>query len=398
MRTLSRRAMAISPSGTLVLDAKVKELKRQGADIITFGVGEPDFDTPQHIKSGAIRAIENGFTKYTANAGIPGLREAIARKFTEENGIPCDYSQVLVSSGCKHSLNNALQVLVDDGDEVLLPVPCWVSYKEMVKLAGGRPVAIRAGEDMGFKVTPDVLLEHLTPRTKALLLNTPGNPTGTVYSRNEIEALAEFVVEKDLYVISDEVYEKLVYGNAQHTSIASLGDEIRKRTVTVNGVSKAFAMTGWRIGYAMAEPSIIKAMDSIQSQTTSCASSVSQKAAVAALEGSLEPLQGMLREFERRRDYMVERISQLPGFSVEKPDGAFYVFPRVSALFGSRVAGHLIKSASHLAEVLLEEARVAVVPGEDFGSGDNVRLSYATSVGMIEKGLDRIEETLRRGD
>ncbi len=398
MRTLSRRAMAISPSGTLVLDAKVKELKRQGADIITFGVGEPDFDTPQHIKSGAIRAIENGFTKYTANAGIPGLREAIARKFTEENGIPCDYSQVLVSSGCKHSLNNALQVLVDDGDEVLLPVPCWVSYKEMVKLAGGRPVAIRAGEDMGFKVTPDVLLEHLTPRTKALLLNTPGNPTGTVYSRNEIEALAEFVVEKDLYVISDEVYEKLVYGNAQHTSIASLGDEIRKRTVTVNGVSKAFAMTGWRIGYAMAEPSIIKAMDSIQSQTTSCASSVSQKAAVAALEGSLEPLQGMLREFERRRDYMVERISQLPGFSVEKPDGVFYVFPRVSALFGSRVAGHLIKSASHLAEVLLEEARVAVVPGEDFGSGDNVRLSYATSVGMIEKGLDRIEETLRRGD
>jgi aspartate aminotransferase len=383
----------------MALDARVKELKRQGADIITFGVGEPDFDTPGHIKAKAAEAISRGFTKYTPNAGIPELRETIARKFQEENGIACQPSQVLVSSGCKHSLYNAVQVLVDEGDEVLCPAPCWVSYKEMVRLAGGIPILVLAGEDQGFKVAPETLERFTTPRTKAVLLNTPGNPTGAVYSRQELEDLASFVLERDLYVISDEVYEKLIYGGKEHVSIASLGPEVKKRTVTVNGVSKAFSMTGWRIGYTTAEPGIIKAMDSIQSQMTSCACSISQMAALAALAGPTEPVRDMVAEFEKRRDYMAQRLQSIPGFSLgQVPDGAFYLFPRISELHGRRIGGRTVEGAASLAEVLLEAARVAVVPGEDFGSAENVRLSYATSMEAIAEGLDRVEEALGKED
>jgi len=399
MRALSKRALGISPSGTMALDARVKELKRQGADIITFGVGEPDFDTPAHIKAKAAEAISTGFTKYTPNAGIPELREAIAQKLQDENGIACQPSQVLVSSGCKHSLYNAVQVLVDEGDEVLLPAPCWVSYKEMVRLSGGVPVLVLAGEDQGFKVTPEILGRFTTPRTKVILLNTPGNPTGAVYSRQELEDLARFVLEHDLYVISDEVYEKLIYGGKEHVSIASLDPEVAKRTVTVNGVSKAFSMTGWRIGYAAAEPGIIKAMDNIQSQTTSCACSISQRAALAALEGPTEPVRDMVVEFQKRRDYMALRIQSIPGFYLGGvPDGAFYLFPRISELRGTHIGGRTVQDAASLAEALLEAARVAVVPGDDFGSAENVRLSYATSMEAIAKGLDRVEEALGKED
>lgn len=393
-RGLSRRARELSPSPTLALDAKAKEMQRRGIDVITFGVGEPDFDTPQHVKEAAIEAIRAGFTKYTPSNGIPQLKEAICAKLSRENNLQYDPSQVVVSVGAKHAIFNALQVLCDPGDEVLIPSPYWVSYPDMVKLAGAVPVIVQGKEENGFKVTVEQLEDACTPKTKVLILNSPCNPSGAVYSRDELRKIAQFAIEKDIWVISDEIYEKLVYDSAEHVSIASFGPEIYERTVTVNGVSKAYAMTGWRIGYSASPKDVAKAIGDYQSQCTSNATSISQKAAVAALLGPQEPVQAMVSEFKKRRDYMVERLNKMPGVRCRLPQGAFYVFPNFESLLQRKFGGQAVGSSSRLADILLNEAKVAVVPGEAFGMPGYIRFSYATSMEKIVEGLNRIEKAI----
>ncbi len=394
MTRLAERVRRASPSMTLVISAKAKEMKRRGVDVISLAVGEPDFDTPAHIKEAAIRAIEEGFTGYTPAAGIPELREAVAAKFRHDNGLEYDPQDVLITVGAKQAVYNALQALCDDGDEVIVPAPYWVSYTEMVKLAGGTPVVVSAGAERGF--VPDLaqLEDALSERTRAIILNTPNNPSGAVYSRQQLEAIASLAVRHDLFVIADEVYEKLVYGEAEHVSIASLGEEIKARTVTVNGVSKAYAMTGWRIGYAAGPREVIAAMAKLQGQQTSNATSIAQKASLAALTGPQDPVEEMVREYEGRRDLVVERLSSMPGVRCIKPDGAFYVFADFSEFYGRSCAGRRVEASLSLAELLLEEARVALVPGVAFGMDDYIRLSYAASRAELQEGLDRIESLL----
>lgn len=391
---ISERARAIGASPTLALDARTKELQKQGVDVVNFGVGEPDFDTPDHIKEAAIDAIRKGFTKYTPSSGILELREACARKFREENGLDYKPDQILVSVGAKHSIYNAIMVLCEAGDEVLIPVPYWVSYPEMVRLAGAKPVYIETTPDTGFKVTPEMLSRAITPRTRVLILNSPSNPTGTVYTREELSGIAEVCLKHGIWVISDEIYEKLIY-EGEHVSFASLSPELLNITITVNGVSKAYAMTGWRIGYAGGPKEVIKAMADLQSHATSNPTSISQKAALAALTGPTEPLERMRQEFKKRRDYIVERAQRMPGFRCPIPSGAFYIYPDVSGLIGKSVGGKVITSSSVLAEILLEKARIAVVPGEAFGTSANLRFSYATSLERIKEGMDRLEAVLR---
>lgn len=391
---LAKRAKELSPSPTLALDAKAKEMQRRGIDVISFGVGEPDFDTPQHVKAAAIEAIQAGFTKYTPSSGIPQLREAIAAKLLKENGLRYEPDQIVVSVGAKHAIFNALQVLCDPGDEVLIPAPYWVSYPEMVKLAGATPVIVPSKEANDFKVTAQDLDKASTSKTKVLLLNSPCNPSGCVYSREELEEISRFAVEKDIWVISDEIYEKLIYGDVSHVSIASLSADMYDRTVTVNGVSKAYAMTGWRIGYSAAPKNVSKAIGDYQSQCTSNAASISQKAALAALTGPQEPVPAMVAEFKKRRDFMVERLSGIYGIRCRVPAGAFYVFPNFESLLGRKYKGEKVGSTVALADIFLNEAKVAVVPGEAFGMAGYMRFSYATSMRKIEEGLDRIEHTL----
>ncbi len=390
---ISERARAIGASPTLALDARTKELQKQGVDVVNFGVGEPDFDTPDHIKEAAIDAIRKGFTKYTPSSGIVELREACTRKFREENGLDYKPDQILVSVGAKHSIYNAVMVLCDAGDEALIPVPYWVSYPEMVKLAGAKPVYIETTPDTGFKVTPEMLSRAITPRTRVLILNSPSNPTGAVYTREELSGIAEVCLKHGIWVISDEIYEKLIY-EGEHVSFASLSPELMNITITVNGVSKAYAMTGWRIGYAGGPKEVIKAMADLQSHATSNPTSISQKAALAALTGPTEPLERMRQEFKRRRDYIVERAQRMPEFRCSTPSGAFYIYPDVSGLIGKSVGGKVITSSSVLAEILLDKARIAVVPGEAFGTSANLRFSYATSLERIKEGMDRLEAVL----
>lgn len=392
---LAKRAAAISPSPTLAIDAKAKGMKKRGLDVIGFGVGEPDFDTPEHIKQAAIQAIEEGFTKYTPVAGIDELREAICRKLKNDQGLEYSPQEIIVSSGAKHSLYNAFQVLCEEGDEVILPAPYWVSYWEQIKLAGGIPVVVQTKEENGFKLTAQQLRDNLTEKTKILILTSPSNPTGAVYTREELEALANIVVEKELFVISDEIYEKLIYDGKSHVSIASLGEKIKELTVIINGLSKGYSMTGWRIGYAAGKQEIIKAMTNFQSHATSNPTSIAQKAGVEALNGSQEPVAAMVKEFVKRRDYMVERLNQIPGISCLKPGGAFYVFPNVASFYGKTIRGKEITDSLVLAEVILEEAKVALVPGAAFGVRDYLRLSYATSLESIMEGLNRIEALLK---
>ncbi len=391
---ISQRVKRISPSATLAISSKAKEMRRQGIDVIDFGVGEPDFDTPDHIKDGGIKAIEEGFTKYTPAAGIPELREAICRKLKVDNGLQYTPDQILVSVGAKHSLYNAVQTLCEDGDEVIIPAPYWVTYPEQVKLAGGVPVIVETDPEEGFRLDPDRLAKAVTPRTRLLILNSPQNPSGAVYPAEDLKAIAEIVVENGLYVLSDEVYEKLVYDGEKHTSIAALGEEIKRRTVVINGVSKTYAMTGWRIGYAAAEVEIIKAMAKLQEHLTGNPASIAQKAAVEALEGSQKPVAEMITQFAQRRDYMVERLSSLAGFVCPCPKGAFYAFPNISQWHGKTIQGRRIGDGTDLAAVILEEAHVAVVPGTGFGFPDCIRFSYATSMENIKEGLDRIERLL----
>jgi len=383
----------------MAIDARSKQMIAEGIDVVNFSVGEPDFDTPLLIKRAGIAAIEQGFTKYTPAAGMMELRQAICEKLKRDNGLEYRPEQIVVSNGGKQALFNAFMVLLDPGDEVIIQAPYWVSYPEMVKLAGGVPVVVETDESTGFKMTAEMIRAKLTPRTRVINLNSPSNPTGAVYTRKELEAIAALAVEHDLVILSDEIYEKLLYDGAEHVSIASLAPEVKERTIIVNGVSKAYAMTGWRIGYTASETAYAKAMSALQSQSTSAPCTISQKAAVEALRGPQEAVEEMRREFDRRRRYMVERVNRLPGFSVKvAPQGAFYLFPNVSGTYGMTICGQRINSSDDLARVILEHARVSVVPGTGFGAPDYVRFSYATSLDRIEEGLNRIEALLQKAE
>ncbi|QSQ10131.1 Aspartate aminotransferase [Koleobacter methoxysyntrophicus] len=392
---LSKRAQQISPSITLSITAKARELKDQGVDVISFGAGEPDFDTPKHIQDEGIRAIKEGFTRYTAASGINELKEAICTKLKKENDLEYDLGQIVISNGAKHSLYNAFLAIINPGDEVIIPVPYWVSYPELVKLADGVPVYINLKEDNDFKIDVDELRNKITSKTKAIILNYPNNPTGSIYNKAELTEIAEIAVENNIYVISDEIYEKLIYDGNEHVSIASLGKEIKDLTILINGVSKAYSMTGWRIGYAAGNHKVIKAMSSIQSHSTSNPNSIAQKAAVAALTGDQEPIKNMVKEFSRRRDYMVDKLNSIRGITCNKPSGAFYVMANISKFFGSTVDGREITNSVEFAEVLLDKGEVAVIPGSAFGTDRFVRLSYATSMENIKRGLDKIEEFVK---
>ncbi len=370
-------------------------MKNEGKDVIGFGAGEPDLDTPGHIKEAAIGAIQQGFTKYTPASGTPELKQAVCKKLYTDNGLLYQPEQVVISNGAKHSLSNVFAAILNEEDEVIIPAPYWVSYPELVKLSGGIPVIISTRKNNDFKLTAEELKETLSSRTKALVLNTPSNPTGQVYKRVELEKLVEVCVNNNIMVISDEVYERLLYGTSTHVSPASLGDEIKKLTVLVNGVSKAFSMTGWRIGYTASETSIAKAMSDIQGHATSNPNSIAQKAAYAALSGSGDCVEEMRQIFEKRKSFTVNRIREMPLLSCIEPQGAFYIFLNVSKIFGKLFRGEEIRSGEHLAELLLENYLVALVPGEGFGEPEYARISFATSMENITIGLERIESFLK---
>lgn len=390
--SISKRIGSISPSVTLAISAKAKQMKADGIDVVGFGAGEPDFDTPEHIKEAAKKAIDEGFTKYTPASGILELKKAICKKFRTDNNLDYLPEEILVSCGAKHSIFNAILALCNEGDEVILPSPYWVSYPEMIKVAGAKAVVLKTAQEDSFKISPQQLKEVITSKTKLLILNSPSNPTGMVYRKEELVAISKVLVEKGIFCISDEIYEKIIYDGQEHISIASLGSDIKKLTIVINGVSKSYSMTGWRIGYAAGPKEIIKAMSNLQSHSTSNPTSISQKASLAALEGPQEPLYDMVAEFAKRRDYIVKRLNSIEGVSCLKPQGAFYVFPDVSKIIGKTFKEQTIKDSIFLTEILLEEANVAVVPGGEFGAGEYIRLSYATSMENITKGLDRIKE------
>lgn len=390
---LSERARAIRPSLTFAVEAKAREMRARGIDVIGFGAGEPDFDTPEHVRKAGIDAINSGFTRYTPTAGIPELKEAIVAKFQRENGLDYKPSQIIVSCGAKHSLYNAFQALCGQEDEVIIPSPYWVSYPDQVRMSGARPVIIDT-TSTNFKITSEALAEAITPRTRVIVLNSPSNPTGMMYTRDELTAIADIVVENDLFVLSDEIYERLLYRGARFTSIASLGEEIKARTLVVNGVSKTYAMTGWRIGYAAGDADLIAAMNRIQSHSTSNPCSISQKAALAAITGPDEPIQHMVEQFRVRGEYMHERLCGMPGIECVEPVGAFYCFPKVSSFYGKSLGGVELKDSISFADAMLEKAHIAVVAGAGFGTEDYIRMSYATSLEKIKEGLDRFEQAL----
>lgn len=392
---LSKRVQAIQPSPTLAIDAKAKKLKEQGIDVISFGTGEPDFDTPKNIKDFAIDSINKGFTKYCPVAGTLDLKKAIINKFKTENNLEYTPEEIIVSCGAKHSLYNIFQAVFNEGDEVIIPAPYWVSYPDMAILAGAKPVIIKTEDKNSFKITPDAIARVVTDKTKALILNSPSNPTGGTYSCEELKEIAKVCVEYKLLIISDEIYEKLVYDNFKFCSIAEIYPEAKAQTLVVNGVSKAFAMTGWRIGYTAGPKEIISAMTKIQSQSTSNPTSISLKASTEALNGPKESLEVMRIEFEKRRNYIVERLNKIKGIHCLLPSGAFYAFPNISNLLGKKYNGKLINTDMDLADYLLEHAKVAVVPGTAFGAPGYIRFSYATSMKNIQEGLNRIEAALK---
>jgi aspartate aminotransferase len=392
--TISRRVQEIKPSPTLAITAKAKAMKASGIDVIGFGAGEPDFDTPEHIKKAAVKALEDGFTKYTAAGGIDELKDAVIRKFKRDNGLDYDRSQIIISCGGKHCLYNLAQVLFDTGDEVIIPSPYWVSYPPIVTLADAIPVILDTSEESGFKIDLEDLRKAITDRTKALVLNSPCNPTGTAYTEEELRAIADIVLEKGIYVISDEIYEKIIYDGLKHVSIASFNEEIKERTIIVHGVSKTYSMTGWRIGFTAGPSPIIDGMNKIQGQSISNPTSISQKASQEALNGPQDVVEAMVREFHKRRDYIIDRFNAMEGISCVKPSGAFYAFPNFSRYLGISFRGKTIKDSTDLADYLLDTARVAVVPGVAFGAEGFERLSFATSMENIEIGMDRIEKAI----
>jgi aspartate aminotransferase len=387
---LSKKAMQISPSLTLDITAKAKKMRAEGLDVIGFGAGEPDFNTPKNIQDAAIKAIQEGMTRYTATSGIIELKQAIVKKLKEENNLNYIPSQIIVSTGAKQSLANALSAILNPGDEVLIGVPYWVSYPELVKLADGEPIYVETKESNQFKLTIESLNSALTLKTKAIILNSPNNPTGTVYSKDELIKIAEFAKINNLIIISDEIYEKLIYGDTGHISIASLSEDAYARTIVINGVSKAYAMTGWRIGYTAASKEIVALMTNIQSHTTSNPNSIAQYASVEALNGQQDDIYKMVEQFKLRRDYMVERINSIKNLSCIKPEGAFYVMVNISEVLNKSLDGTVIKDSLVFSELLLNKEKVAVIPGIAFGVDNFIRLSYATSMENIKNGLDRI--------
>jgi aspartate aminotransferase len=383
---ISRRAAALTPSLTLAIDAKAKQMKAEGIDVVSFGAGEPDFATPQHITDAAIKALQEGFTKYTPSSGIPELRQAAADKFKRDNGLTYKPSQIIISCGGKHSCCNVILATCNPGDEVLIPAPYWLSYPEMARLAEATPVILPTSDKTEFKVTPEQVRAAITPRTRLFILNSPSNPTGTLYTPEEIKALGDVCVEKDILIMSDEIYEKLVYGGARHASVAGFSQAHYEHTIIVHGLAKAYSMTGWRIGLTAAPEPIAKAIDAIQSHSTSNPTSFAQKGAVAALNGPQDHIAGWLAEFDRRRAYAWQKLNSMPGVSCVNARGAFYLFPNISKTG--------LKSIDFCAQ-LLEKKNVAAVPGIAFGADDYIRISYATSMQNLEKGLDRLESFVR---
>lgn len=390
--SISKRAGSITASPTLAITAKAKKMKQEGIDVIDFGAGEPDFNTPSHIKEEAISAINSDFTRYTPAAGILELKKAVCHKLKLENGLEYGPQEVIISCGAKHTLFNAIFALCDPADEVIIPSPYWVSYPEMVKLADALPVFVKTEEGKGFKMSGDDLKRAITEKTKAVIINSPSNPTGAVYEREELEEIAHIAEEHSIYIISDEIYEKLIYQGRSHISLAALSPRVKELTITINGVSKSYAMTGWRIGYGAGPEEVISAMGRIQSHTTSNPTSISQKAAVEAILGSQEEVEMMVREFGQRRDFMVSRLNEIDGVSCSLPMGAFYTFPNVKGLLSKRFDGDVISTSLNMANLLLDAVRVAVVPGGEFGAPGFLRLSYAASIDQIREGLDRLQE------
>lgn len=392
--TLSKKAQSVKPSSTLAITAKANELKAKGLDVVGFGAGEPDFNTPENICEAAIQAIHMGFTKYTPASGTVELKKAVCKKFEHFNHLHYTPEQIVVSNGGKHSLTNIFEAILNPGDEVIIPAPFWLSYPEIIRLADGVPVIVRCPKEQNYKITQEQLANSCTEKTKAFVLNSPNNPTGMIYSREELEALARVIVEKDIYCVSDEMYENLIYEGHKAVSIASLNEEIYKRTITCSGVAKSYAMTGWRIGYTGSSVEIAKLMGSVQSHQTSNPNSIAQKAAVEALLGPQDTVKAMNTEFDKRRVYMYERIRKMPLVSTLKPLGAFYVFVDMSEALKKQYKGEVIGDISRLARILIEDYQTAVIPCADFGFEENIRLSYAISMEQIKKGLDRIEKFL----
>ena len=394
---ISKKISKITPSATLAIDTKFKAMKAEGIDVVGFGTGEPDFDTPQYIKDAAIKAINDGITKYTPAAGTMELRRAVCKKLKDENGLDYEPEQIIITNGAKHALVNTFMAILNPGDEVLIPAPFWVSYPEMVKIADGVPVTLETKEENGFKFTAQEFENAISEKTRAIILNSPSNPTGMVYTEEELRAIADVAVKNNIYVISDEIYEHLIY-EGTHTSVASFNDKIKELTIIINGVSKTYAMTGWRIGYSASDKTIAKAMASLQSHATSNPNSIAQAAALAALLGGKEEIKAMRNEFEKRRNYMVERINEIKGVSCQMPHGAFYVLMNMSELKGKTLSGKKVTTAKDLAEVLLDKARLALVPCEGFGAGNYLRWSYATSMENIKEGLNRLEKFLKNNN
>ena len=392
MKPVSKIAEAVRASTTLAVDSLAKQMKADGLDVVGFGTGEPDFNTPDNINMAGIRAICDGKTKYTPAAGIIPLRKAIAQRLKEDCGVDYDYTQIVVASGAKHSVYIALAAITNPGDEIIIPAPFWVSYYEMVRMVGGTPVIVEAGEEQNFKITAEQLEAAITDKTKCLMLNNPSNPTGMIYSKDELSAIGEVCVKHDLYILADEIYYQLIYDGIEFTSIASLGEDVKERTLLINGVSKSYAMTGWRVGYCAANKTLAKIMSNFLSHSTGAPSTISQWASVEAITGPQEGIEAMRLAFLERRDYIVKRINSIPGVSCIVPNGAFYVMMNIEKLVGKTLGGKLIENDDDFAVALLEKALVAVVPCSGFGMKNFVRWSYAASMENIEKGLDRLEK------
>ncbi len=388
---LANRVQSLTPSTTLAITAKAKELKAQGLDIIGLGAGEPDYNTPKHIIDAALLSMNEGQTKYTPSAGLPKLKEAIAAKLKRDQGLEYKPSEILVGSGAKHALYTLFQAILDEEDEVIVPIPYWVSYPEQIKLADGKPVYVVGTEENQYKITKEQLEQAITEKTKAVIINSPSNPTGMLYSREELAAIGEVCLAHDILIVSDEIYEKLVYGNAKHTSIAEISPELKKQTIIINGVSKSHSMTGWRIGYAVGDESIIKAMTNLASHSTSNPTTTAQYGAIAAYEGTQEPVEEMRQAFEGRLNKIYDKLVEIPGVSCIKPQGAFYLFPNVKRAV--ELTGY--SNVEDFTTALLEEAQVAVIPGSGFGAPDNIRLSYATSLELLEAAVERIHSFVK---
>ena len=393
---LSKKAQAIEPSLTLAITAKAKEMKEKGIDVISFSAGEPDFNTPKNIINAAIKAMEDGNTKYTSVNGILQLREAICKKFKDDNGLEYNPSQIVVSTGAKQSLANTFLAILNPGDEVIVSTPYWVSYPELIKLADGKPVFVEGDEKSNYKFTKENLEKAVTAKTKAIVLNTPNNPTGTIYNKEELEVIADFAKKYDIIIISDEMYEKLIYDNENHISIASLSKDAYERTIVINGLSKSYAMTGWRIGYCAASEKIAKLMISIQSHVTSNVCSITQYAALEALNGPQDEITKMINEFEKRRNYMINRIESIDNLSIVKPKGAFYIMINIENCLGKEINGKILNDSMEFCASLLENEKLAVIPGKAFGLNNYIRVSYATSMEAIKEGLNRIESFIKK--